>query len=437
MIASDKTKEEKYSLGKRIIITGKVLTIIRAGNYISIPYTDQLLLTNLTKENNLLFNPISIFLTNFSTNTTPRLNLFTLGLLPSINASILIQLIITISPKLARLKKEEGDYGQRKINQYTRFLTLFLAIIQAIGLTYNIKSFVFDWNFRIASQIILSLISGSMITLWFSELITRDGLKNGSSLLICFNIISNLPDPLILFSKLFNSNPYNLVLLIITYGFIILGCVYQNEGILRIPLISPNQRLRPFSPDEEIYLTKQNNLPLRVNQSGIMPLIITSGIMTLVSSILTNFKMKLPTSDFLFSNFIKQIIFSNPDILNKIFFWTAYTLLIFFFTKFYSKIMLNPKDISEQLRKKSFIIRGISPGIETEKYLNKTIDRLAKLNGILFMSLIIPSEIVSKFLNLQNLSGFSLSSQIILVNVIIETFRNMRMIDLSDQELIK
>jgi preprotein translocase subunit SecY len=161
--------------------------------------------------------------------------------------------------------------------------------------------------------------------------------------------------------------------------------------------------------------------------------------MTILSSSLRALKFQLIGSDFLFSNSINILFFSFPDFINKIFFWLIYTILIVFFSKFYSKVILNPRDISEQLRKNSVIIRNINPGRKTQQYLTQIIDYLAKINAIIFMSLIIPLEILYNFLNIQsfNTNGFGLTSQIILINFILDTFRVIKTIDLSEKEIIE
>lgn len=438
-------KKNTPSLVNRIIFTVSLLTIVRAGNFISIPYIDQELFTNLNKENNLILNPLSNLLNSFSGGKSTSLNLFSLGILPYINASIIIQLLTTINPQLERLSKDDGEYGRRKIKQYTRSLTFLCAIIEAIGITSNLKSFIFNWNFLIASQITLCLVSGSMIMLWFSELITKNGLKNGPSLLICFNIVANVPSQLILLKKSFNFSTTNdfktifyLIIVFIIYRLIIAACIFHNEGIIRIPLVSPKQVFKYNTEYEKNYIQKQNNLPLRVNQAGIMPLIITSSLMTIFSSFLTPIKFQLTSSNFILLNNLKSIISYFPNFTSKILFWIVYGILILFFSRFYSKLILNPKDIMEQLRKNSVIIKDINPGIETQQYLTKTIDNLAKINAIFFMSIIIPLELVYKYLNIpsSNINGFGLTSQIILINVLIDTFRVIRTFDLAEEEII-
>ena len=220
---------------------------------------------------------------SFSGGENASFSILSLGILPNINASIIIQLLTTINPTLLKLQKEEGEYGRRKLTDYTRYLTFFCAIIESVVTTYSFRPLIFNWNIFVLIQISLTLIAGSMIILWFSELITKDGIGNGSSILICFNIVSNFPDQLR--AMILALSNQNIIVSFFIGGIFLLttvGCIYINEAMVKIPLVSASQLLRNVN---KFSLWNNSNLPLRVNQAGVMPLVFTSSVMVILSSL--------------------------------------------------------------------------------------------------------------------------------------------------------
>jgi len=412
------------TLKSRIILTIGVLSLVRLGTYIPVPYMDRqeflALLQSETSSINTLVN-------TFSGGGNNSFGLLSLGILPYINASIIVQLLTTAIPSLAKLQKEEGEYGRRKITEYTRYLTFFWAIIESISLTYGLKNLVLDWSFLTAMQISLSLISGSMIVLWFGELITKDGLGNGSSILICFNIVSSLPNQIKLYILSLQGQENSLISVLLFVGIFLIttvGCIYMNEGIIKIPLVSSRQFLSKNTRNRR----KSNNatLPFRLNQAGVMPLVFTSYAISTLSVLANSFKTTIRSPEFL-----KNILFFNDITLywgGKFLFWGIYSGLIFFFTYFYSTIVLNPTEIAEQLQKNSVVILGIIPGNATKSYLKKTLNNIASINAIFLISNIIGLQIIESVfhLNIMGLRGLGFTSQLILVNVLIDTLRRIR-----------
>jgi preprotein translocase subunit SecY len=423
-------KRQEPSLASRLILTILLLTVIRLGNFIPLPYIDRETFRTLLTVENVNNNPVAQILTTFSGSGTSSLSLLSLGILPYINASIIIQLLTNVLPSLKKLQKDEGEYGRRRITELTRYLTFVWAIIQSIGVTYSLKSLVFDWNFWTAAQIGTSLTAGSMIVLWFSELITRKGLGNGSSLLICFNIVSNLPDQLSKFSLALKDKTIFISLVVLSLFLLTtIACTIINEAMIRIPLLSPRQLLsdaKVTSPTNPMKSLTKNILPLRVNQSGVMPLVFTSSTMVILSSISSFILNKI--SSF---NFVSTLFVNENSIFywgGKIVYWLIYALLIFFFTEFYSTLVLDPKDVEEQFRKNSVSIRGIAPGTATREYLSQTLQKLTAINAIFLIGIIISLTILENLLNLDGVTGrgFGLTSQIILVNVLIDTIRRVQ-----------
>ena len=323
------------------------------------------------------------------------------------------------------MQKEEGEYGRRKLTDYVRFLTFFWAIVESISLTYSLRGLIFDWNFWTATQISVILITGSMIVLWFSELITRDGLGNGSSLLICFNIVSSLPDQLKIFLVSLKDQTNGLMSSFFLVGIFLittLGCIYMNEAIIKIPLVSARQLLRKKASNG----LENSTLPLRINQAGVMPLVFTSYAMVVLSSLIGILKGKLNIAIFL-----TQIPFFNETLFywsGKIIFWSIYAGLIFFFTYFYSTIVLDPKDVAERFRKNSVVILGISPGNPTKSYLRQTLKRIARINAIFLICNIVGLQVLESILhlNVTSLRGLGFTSQLILVNVLIDTVKRIK-----------
>lgn len=416
---------------QRFLLTISLLTLVRVGSFIPLPYIDIKTFSPKLDANTSTTTIVGI-LNTFSGGEASSVSLLSLGILPNINASIILQLLTQISPVLLKLQKEEGEYGRRKLTDYTRYLTFFCALIESIVTSYNFRSLIFNWNFLVLIQISLSLITGSMIILWFSEIITKDGLGNGSSILICFNIVSNFPDQLkVIALKLANNNSSGILLL---GGFLLttIGCIYINEAIVRIPLVSASQLLR--QPNKRS-LWENSVLPLRINQVGVMPLVFTSSVMVILSSV-TNIFYRYLINNRIFPifNTISDLAISK---ISPVFYWVTYSLLVFFFTSFYSTILLDPKDIASQFRKNSVSIRGINPGISTQKYLQQTIKTLTFLNSsflIVILFLLNLLEYLLPFNNL-NLRGFGLTSQLILVNVLIDTFRKVQSLLNAEKEM--
>lgn len=410
------------SLRYRILLTVSLLTIVRLGNFIPVPYIDRATFESLLQNESPSTNAIAQLLSTFSSGGNTSFGLLSLGILPYINASIIIQLLTSAIPSLSKMQKEEGEYGRRKLTDYVRVLTFVWAIIESISVTYSLRGLIFDWNFWTASQISISLIAGSMIVLWFSELITKDGLGNGSSLLICFNIVSSLPDQIKIFFNQSNGLT-NIFFLVSIFVFTTIGCIYMNEGIIKIPLVSARQLLRKSSDNNRF---SKSTLPLRINQAGVMPLVFTSYAMVLLSSLLGLIKGQIN-----FLNVLPQITFLNENLLywtGKIIFWGIYASLIFFFTYFYSTIVLDPKDVAERFRKDSVVILGIQPGNATKSYLSQTLKRIASINAVFLIFNIIGLQILESILslNVTSLRGLGFTSQLILVNVLIDTVKRIR-----------
>jgi preprotein translocase subunit SecY len=407
-------KEIKDIILKRILVTIGILLIIRIGTFLPVPGINHSDLAFYIQSHSVTRSLVS----TFSGNNTFVIGLFTLNIFPYINASILVQLILGFSPKLSKLQKEGDLEGRRSINRLTRFITLIWAVIQSVSLTFYLKQVLFNWNYSLAFEIIVWLTTGAMIVLWLSELITDYGLGNGASLLIYTNIISSLPN---LARTIFLENNENLTTIseiaIILLIFVSLyGIVFLQEGVRIIPLISSKQLNQSSLQDS---VTSNNYIPLRFNQAGVMPIILTTAILV-VPNYINNLGL-FPKVDF-------------PINLEsfKFLYWVGYFGLILIFSSFYSTIVLNPKDISDQLQKMAVSIPGIRPGVATTFYLKQIMKRVTFLGAIMLAMLATLPNIIEALLHISSFNGLGTTSLLILVGVILDITREIRSILLTN-----
>ena len=407
-------KDIRDTILKRLFISLGILLLIRIGTFLPVPGINHTDLAFYLQRHSVTKNLIS----TFSGDDTFVIGLFTLNIFPYINASILIQLILGFSPQLSKLQKEGDLEGRRKINRLTRFITLIWAIIQSLSLTFYLKQVLFDWNYLLAAEIVLWLTTGAMIVLWLSELITDYGLGNGASLLIYTNIISSLPN---LFSKVLSENSGNFsfssgIIISILIFLSFYGIVFLQEGFRIIPLLSSKQLNQTSVQDST---SKNNYIPLRFNQAGVMPIILTTAILV-VPSYITNLGL-LPKIDL-------PINFESL----KFFYWIGYFLLILVFSSFYSTIVLNPKDISDQLQKMAVTIPGIRPGVQTTFYLKQLMKRITLLGATMLAILVTLPNFIESNLNITSLSGLSTTSLLILAGVVLDLVREVKNIYYSN-----
>ena len=401
---------------ERFLLSLGILIFVRLGTFLPVPGIDHGYLAFYIQRHSLTKSLVS----TFSGNDTFVIGLFTLNIFPYINASIILQLLVTIFPKLTKLQKDRSSANKRTLNKITRSITLIWAFIQSSGIAFYLKRVLFNWTPFLAFEIILWLTTGSMIVLWLSEFITEYGLGNGASLLIYTNIVSTLPN---LAQKLISENSENLnfqswLLISILCFTAILGIVLLQEGARLIPLISSkqlSQALENFSP-----IPENNYIPLRFNQAGVMPIILTTAVLVI--------------PNYCFSNSALLPILSLPSIIqsSKIIYWISYFTLILLFSSFYSTIVLNPKDVSDELQKMSVSIPGIRPGIETTFYLKQVMRRVTLLGAFILAILATLPNIIEAILPVSSFNGLGATSLLILVGVVLDLLREMRNIFLSN-----
>jgi len=409
-----KTNENNILL-KRLLLSLGILIFIRMGTFLPVPGIDHGHLAFYIQRHSVT----KMLVSTFAGNDTFVIGVFTLNIFPYINASILMQLLVSLVPNLSKLQKEGGSEGKRTINRLTRFITFGWALIQSISIAFYLKRALFDWNLFLATEIIIWLTTGAMIVLWLSELITEYGLGNGASLLIYTNIVSSLPN---LSKKLISENSDNLnfgswLLIVLLFFIAIFGIVLLQESARIIPLISAKQltALPSISSDSQ----KNNYIPLRFNQAGVMPIILTTAVLVIPNYINSLGIVPIITLPFVVKS-------------SKILYWISYFLLILIFSSFYSTIVLNPKDISEQLQKMAVTIPGIRPGIATRYYLQQIMKRVTFLGAIMLAVLATLPNIIEGILHVSSFNGLGTTSLLILVGVILDLSREIRSILLSN-----
>jgi preprotein translocase subunit SecY len=404
-------QEIRTILLNRFFVTFGIILFIRLGTFLPVPGVNHSDLAFYIQTHSVTKSLIS----TFSGDNTFVIGLFTLNIFPYINASILVQLILGFSPKLAKLQKEGDFAGRRSINRLTRFITLGWAIIQSVGVSLYLRQILFDWNYTLAFEITVWLTTGAMIVLWLSEIITDYGLGNGASLLIYINIISNLPN----LSKTIISENLSIIT---ELGFILLifgslyGIVFLQEGVRSIPLISSKQLNQGISNNS---LVSNNYLPLRFNQAGVMPIILTTALLVVpnyINSLGLFPKVDLPI---------------NLESLSFIY-WIGYFALILLFSSFYSTIVLNPKDISDQLQKMAVTIPGIRPGIQTTFYLKQVMKRVTLVGATMLAIIVTIPNFIESTLNITSLNGLSTTSLLILAGVVLDLVREVENIYYSN-----
>lgn len=401
----------------RLLITIGLLILVRLGIFVPIPGIDRQAFTAAIAN-----SPVLGFLDIFTGGGISTIGIFALGILPYINASIIMQLLTAAVPALEDLQKNEGEAGRRKISQYTRYVAVVWAIIQSIGLTVGlIRPYVPDYGPIFLIQTTLALTAGSLFVMWVSELITERGIGNGASLLIFVNIVATLP------KTLGNTIDYaqtggreaiaQVVILLLVFLVMIVSIVFVQEGTRRIPIISARRQV-----GKRLYRERTSYLPLRLNQGGVMPIIFASAVLILPSSL----------AGFLNNNSdlsaVGQVFIQITNALQPgtWVYTIVYSVLIFFFSYFYASLIVNPEDVSKNLKKMGSSIPGIRPGKKTEEYLAGVLNRLTFLGAIFLSAVAIIPTFVEQATGVTTFRGLGATSLLILVGVAIDTAKQIQ-----------
>lgn len=410
---------------KRILYTLLLIVIFRLGCYITVPGVNNITLNEAMSSNNGVAGLIDMI----SGGAFSRFSVFAMSISPYITASIVIQLLGMIIPSLERLTKEGGEEGRKKINRYTKMLTLVLALVEAIGVFVSYKSsgiFV-NTNFSTAALVVISLVAGTSILMWLGDEITNKGIGNGISIIIFIGIISGLPSFVTtLWNLVFTSNGFSTTGLLMALGMLI-GAIILVAGVV---FIQQAERRVPVQYSKKVVGRKmvgaQNtHIPLKLAMAGVMPIIFASSFLTFPAMIIQIFVKDIATQTGFWAGVYKFSIATSSSsvgigysIANAL----VYLLLIMAFTFFYTYATFNPAEVSNNIKQNGGFIPGIRAGKPTTDYLSSIIATLTWFGGF-FLAVIAILPMLLRFTGLN--IAFGGTSILIVVGVALETVQQL------------
>ncbi len=409
-------------LMKKVGWTFLLLCCYRVGVHVPIPGVDAGALASFFEQmSGTLFGLFDMFSGGGLSNTS----VFALGIMPYISASIIMQLMQVISPNVKRMVKEEGQAGKRKITQYTRYLTVLITIVQGLGIAVGLESMrspsgslvVMNpgWEFRIIT--VLTFTAGTVLIMWLGEKITEKGIGNGISLIIFSGIVVGIPRAIMQSFALIEAGDMSIFLaitIVVLMLAVTVGIVFMERAQRRIPIHYAKRQV-----GRKMYGGQNTHLPLRINTAGVIPPIFASSLLLFPATI----------GQFSNHEIVQQIaLFFSPQTISYNIIFVA---LIFFFCYFYTAIIFDPKEMSENLKKAGGFIPGIRPGDKTEEYINTILSRLTLTGGV-YISLVsvLPMLLIANFNVPFYFGGTSL---LILVGVAMDFMSQMESHVISNQ----
>jgi preprotein translocase subunit SecY len=399
----------------RVFTTLGLLLIVRLGIYIPMPGIDREAFKNFIDQGGQLIG----FLDIFTGGGISTLGVFALGILPFINASIIIQLLTASLPQLEDLQKNEGEAGRRKIAQITRYVALGWGLVQSTVFALILRQYAVEGisETEFVIQTSLALVTGSMIVMWLSEIITEKGIGQGASLVIFLNIVATLPKALSSTIEKAQTGDradvLGIIILLIVFLITIVGIIFVQEGARRIPIVSAKSQMGGGA----LLPSRQSYLPLKLNAGGVMPIIFASALIFLPITI-ANFTQN--------PLLIKAASSLNPGSSNPWPYAITFFALILGFAYFYASLTINPLDIASNLKKGGVAIPGVRPGGATSNYLSGVQNRLTLLGGLFLGSVAIVPAAVERATNVQTFQGLGATSLLILVGVAIDTSKQIQ-----------
>jgi len=399
-------------LRKKILVTIGILALYRFGAYLpapGVPFASMLEAFQTAAAGSGAIAVLNLF----SGGALSRVSVFSLGIMPYITAQIILQMFQAVIPSLGELAKE-GESGQRKITQYTRYLTIGLALINAIGYLFLFKSYGIDFSqlgfpeFIEDIVIVGVLLTGAIIIMWLGEVITQRGIGNGMSLIIFANIMAGLPSALISSVKTSSTGAVVTLVTVLVMIAIIPVIVYIERGQRRIPVQYAKRVVgRRIMGGQSTYL------PIKVNTAGVVPIIFASAL------------LYLPAQLAVFFPNVGWIQFVANALASGWVNWVLSVLLIVFFAYFYTSMVFNPDETADQLRKAGGFIPGVRPGNATAEYIKSVLDHIT-LPGALFMAVlaVVPSILFSITGNTL-MQSFGGTSVLIMVGVAMDTISQL------------
>ena len=395
---------------KKIIFTLLMMLVFRIGSNIPVPGIDREILSQLFSEEMGLLSLFDLFSGGSFSNFT----IFALGITPYVTASIILQLLTIAIPSLEALSKE-GVEGRKKLTQYTRYLTVVLGVLQAIGMAVGLfRNAVANYNFVSVALIVITLTAGTAFLMWLGEQINENGIGNGISLIIFGGIISRLPSAVHnTWLKLMagDINWLSVILFLIFAVLVVVGVILVQEGSRKIPVQYAKRVV-----GRKMYGGQSSHLPIKVNQAGVIPVIFASSLLQFPLT-LTYF---WPDSGF--AVFMNKWFHPNGN--PGVWVYSLLTIaLIVFFNYFYTALTFNPREVADNMRAHGGFVPGIRPGKPTTDYLNKVMTRIA-FSGAMFLCIvsIIPT-LIQQFTNLQ--IGFGGTSLLIVVGVALDVMKQL------------
>lgn len=398
-------------LRKKLIFTALMLVVYRLGSFIPAPGVDPARLAELFRQGGNVFGLLDLF----AGGNLSRFTVFALGVNPYITASIILQLLTVVIPKLEELAKE-GVEGRKKIAQWTRYATVGLAVIQAYGTYLLISRTQFTGGVSAILHpgalttllIITTLTAGSMFLMWLGEIISEYGIGNGVSLIIFFGIVARLPASTIQTVQSIGAgglNPLSVLAFLVLAVFIIAGVVMMQEGQRRIPVQYAKRVV-----GRKLYGGASTNIPLRVNSAGVMPVIFASSVLALPITLLSYFPAaERWTRIFGYGSFVYSLI---------------EVILIIFFTYFYTAITFNPMQVADNMKKYGGFIPGLRPGRPTAEYLERVLTRITLVGALFLAAIAVLPTVVTNVFGLRSFY-FGGTSLLIMVGVALDTMRQI------------
>ncbi|MEZ5126273.1 MAG: preprotein translocase subunit SecY [Thermoleophilia bacterium] len=389
-------------LRTKVLFTAAMLAIYRLGAHVPVPGINVDALESLFSQGAA---GVLGFLDMFSGGALRRVTLFALGIMPYITASIIMQLLTVVIPKLEELAKE-GEQGQKQITKYTRYLTVVLSTLQAIGYVFVFRSqgAFFDLTWWKAVLIVVSLVAGAVFVMWLGELITARGIGNGMSILIFVSIISRIPSGS---AQLFTMGAVTISLFVIIALAVVVGVVWITSGERRVPVQYAKRVVgRRMMGGQSTFI------PLKVNMAGVIPVIFASSVMMIIPTF-TSFFGTDGLAGWFTDNFGPS---SFPFIVFE-------AVLIVVFTYFYTAVTFNPIDQADNLKKYGGFIPGVRPGRPTAEFLDRILTRLTFPGALFLAALAVLPWLMTLVLNVPFYFGGT--SLLIVVGVALDTMRQM------------
>ena len=410
-----------HDLRNKILFTLFIFVLYRLGTTIPVPGVDLDAIKEFTDA--ATTSGFVGLLNLFSGGALTRMSVFALGIMPYITSSIILQLLAVVIPKLQALQ-EEGETGRKVITQWTRYLTVILALLQATGFSFLFHSgqltggidLIPDYTPRNVIIIVVTMTAGTALLMWFGELITQRGIGNGMSLLIFISIISQIPSQLAILNA--NSQTYQFIVILAVMVALTVGIIFIEQGQRRIPVqFSKRVRGRKVMGGQSTYI------PLKVNMAGVIPVIFATSIMyfpALIASVLPPEGWGATVRNWIDTNLLSS---SGGGFSPSLWYIFVLALLVVFFTYFYTAIQFDPVRQADMIQRQGGFIPGIRPGRATERYLAYVLSRIT-LPGAMYLAIvtILPS-ILGWIWNVPvGLSGVSI---IIVAGVALETMKQV------------